>query len=135
MMERWKKEGKQFSPSNKLVQESGGNEENRYLDTDSNKMKINYAKEPNEAHKNNLKEKILKGINENFKEMILDMVNQNVQETLKKFLNHKNREFEKAQVQIKETTEALYKHQSETQNTINKEINDSGQKWIILKRK
>jgi hypothetical protein len=48
-------------------------------------MKINDAKEPNEAHKNNLKEEILQVINENFIEMILDMVNQNVQETLKKF--------------------------------------------------
>jgi hypothetical protein len=47
--------------------------------------KINYAKEPNEAHKNSLKEEIMQLINENFIEMILDMVNQNVQETLKKF--------------------------------------------------
>jgi hypothetical protein len=29
-------------------------------------MKINYAKEPNEAYKNNLKEEILQVINENF---------------------------------------------------------------------
>jgi hypothetical protein len=82
-------------------------------------MKINYAKE---AHKNNLKEDILQVLNENFIEMILDMVNQNVEETLKKFQDNKNREFEKAQEEIKETTEALYKHQSETM--INKEIND-----------
>jgi hypothetical protein len=47
-------------------------------DPDANKMKINYAKEPNEAHKNNLQEEILQVINENFIEMILDMVNQNV---------------------------------------------------------
>jgi methionyl-tRNA synthetase len=67
-------------------------------------MKINYAKGPNEAHKNNLKEEIL---NENFIEMILDMVNQNVQKTLKKFQHNKNREFEKAQEEIKETIEAL----------------------------
>jgi hypothetical protein len=60
------------------------------------KMKINYAKEPNEAHKNNLKGQILQVLNENFIQMILDMVNQNVQETLKKFQNNKNREFEKA---------------------------------------
>jgi acetyl-CoA carboxylase alpha subunit len=52
------------------------------------------------------------------------MVNQNVQETLKKFQDNKNRDFEKAQAEIKETIEALYKHQSETKNTINKEIND-----------
>jgi hypothetical protein len=38
-------------------------------------MKMNYAEEPNEAHKNYLKEEILQVINENFIEMILDMVN------------------------------------------------------------
>jgi hypothetical protein len=32
-------------------------------------MKINYAKGPNEAHKNNLKEDILQVLNENFIEM------------------------------------------------------------------
>jgi hypothetical protein len=85
MMGRQKKDGNHFSPNNKLVQEPEGNEENRCPDPDSNKMKINYAKEPNEAHKKTLKEEILQVINENFIEMILDMVNQTVQETLKKF--------------------------------------------------
>jgi hypothetical protein len=117
------KRGKPVCPSNKLVQEPEGNEENRYSDPDSKKTKINYAKEPNEAHKNSLKEEILQVINENFVEMILDMVNQNIQEMLKKFQDSKNREFEKAQEQIKETIEALYKYQSETNNMINKEIN------------
>jgi hypothetical protein len=37
--------------------------------------------------------------------MILDRVNQNVQETLKKFQYNKNREFEKAKEEIKETIE------------------------------
>jgi uncharacterized coiled-coil DUF342 family protein len=87
-------------------------------------MKINYVKEPNEAHKNNLKEDILQVLNENFIEMILDRVNQNVQETLKKFQENKNREFEKASREIKETIKALYKHQSETENMINKQINE-----------
>jgi hypothetical protein len=41
------------------VQDSEGNEGNRYPDLDSNKTKINYAKEPNKAHKNTLKEEIL----------------------------------------------------------------------------
>jgi hypothetical protein len=113
------KRGKPFPANNKFVQEPEGNEENRCSDPDSYKTKINYAKEPNEANKNNLQV-----INENFIEMILGMVNQNIQETLKKFQYNKNREFEKAQEQIKETTEALYKHQSETRNTINKEINE-----------
>jgi hypothetical protein len=65
-------------------------------------MKKNYAKEPNEAHKNNLKKDIPQVLNENFIEMILDRVNQNVEETLKKFQDNKNREFEKAKEEIKE---------------------------------
>jgi tRNA G10 N-methylase Trm11 len=63
---------------------------------------------------------MLQVIYENFIEMILHMVNQNVQETLKKFEDNKSREFEKAKEEIKETME----HQSETKNTINKEINE-----------
>jgi hypothetical protein len=46
MMGRQKKQRNQFPHSKKLVQEPEGNEENRYSDRDSNKMKINYAKEP-----------------------------------------------------------------------------------------
>jgi hypothetical protein len=46
-----KKRGKPFFSNNKLVQKPEGNEENRYLDPDSNKTKINYAKEPNESLK------------------------------------------------------------------------------------
>jgi hypothetical protein len=51
MTGRQKKQGNQFPHSKKLVQEPEGNEENRYSDPDSNKMKINYAKGPNEAHR------------------------------------------------------------------------------------
>jgi hypothetical protein len=123
MMRRWKKDGNHFLPNNKLVQEPKGKEENRYQDSNSNKTKIYYAKEPNEAHKNTWREEILEEINENFIEMILDMVNQNVQETLKKFQDNKNKEYEKKQEQIKETIKALYKQQSETKN-INIEINE-----------
>jgi hypothetical protein len=47
------------------------------------KWRLNYAKEPSEAHKNILKEEILQVINENFIEMILDLVDQNGQETLR----------------------------------------------------
>jgi hypothetical protein len=78
MIERQKKQGNQLHYSKKLVQEPEGNKENRYSDPDSNKMNINYAKELNEAHNNNLKEEILQVISENFIEMILDRVNQNV---------------------------------------------------------
>jgi hypothetical protein len=52
--------------------------------------------------------------------MILDIVNQNVQKMLKKFQDNKNREFKKAKEEIKGTIEALYKHQSEIKNMINR---------------
>jgi hypothetical protein len=107
-MGRQKKTEKPVFPEQKLVQEPEENEENRYSDPDYNKMNINYAKEPKEAHKNNLKENILQVLNENFIEMILDRVNQNIWDTLKKFQDNKNREFEKAKEEIKETKEALY---------------------------
>jgi hypothetical protein len=107
MMGRQIKQGNQFLHRKKLVEEPEGNEKNRHSDPNSNKKKINYSKEPNEAHNNNLKEEILQVINENFIEMILDMVNQNIQDTLKKFHDNKNREFEKAQEEIKETIETL----------------------------
>jgi hypothetical protein len=44
---KMEKREKSFFPNNKLVQEPEGNEENRYLHPNSNKTKINYAKEPN----------------------------------------------------------------------------------------
>jgi hypothetical protein len=66
VMGRQKKQGNQFPHSKKLVQEPQGNEDIRYPEPDSNKTKMNYAKEPNEAHKNNLKDEILQVINENF---------------------------------------------------------------------
>jgi hypothetical protein len=79
MKGRWKRDGNHSPPQNKLVQDSEGNEESTFPALDSNKTKINYPKEPNEAHKNILKEEILQEITENFMEMLLDMVNQNVQ--------------------------------------------------------
>jgi hypothetical protein len=109
MMERWKKDGNHSSPNNKLVQELEGNQENKCPDPNSNKTKINYAKESNKDHKNTLKEEILQVTNNNSIKMILDMANQNVQKTLK-FQDNINREFEKAQEQIKDTIETLYKH-------------------------
>jgi hypothetical protein len=50
--------------------------------------------------------------------MILDTVNQNIQEALKKFQDTKNKEYEKTQKQINELTGVPNKHQSETENTI-----------------
>jgi hypothetical protein len=89
MMGRWKRDENHSSPQNKLVQDSEGNEENGYPVPDPNKTKINYSKEPNEAHKNTLKEEILQVIPDNFMELLLDMVNQNIQEALKKFQHQK----------------------------------------------
>jgi peptidyl-tRNA hydrolase len=100
------------------MQDSEGNEENRYPVPDSNKTKINDAKEPNDAHKN-IKEEILQVTTENFMEMLLGIVKPNVQEALKKFQDTKTKEYEKTQKQINELIGALNKHQSETQNTIN----------------
>jgi hypothetical protein len=99
-MGRRKRDGNYFPPKNNVVQNLEWNEENGYPDTDSTKTKTNYTKEPNKAHKNNLKEEILQIINENFIEIILDMVKQNVQEELKVFQDNKNTEHEKAQEQI-----------------------------------
>jgi hypothetical protein len=80
--------------------------------------------EPSDAHKNILKEDILQVITENFMEMILDAVNQNIQGALKKCQDTKNKEYEKTQKQINEIIGALNKHQSETENTIDKEISE-----------
>jgi hypothetical protein len=63
------------------------------------------------------------------------MVNQNIKKSLKKFQDNKNKEYEKTQKQIDELIGALNKHQSETENTINREINELRMKLTILKRK
>jgi uncharacterized FlaG/YvyC family protein len=52
------------------------------------------------------------------------MVNQNIQEALKKFQDKKNKDYEKTQKQINEIIKALNKHQTETETTINREINE-----------
>jgi hypothetical protein len=62
-------------------------------------MKINNAKEPNNAHNNTLKEKLPQVITKDFMELLLDMVNQNVQEAFKKFQDKKK-------IKIQEGTEA-----------------------------
>jgi hypothetical protein len=56
--------------------------------------------------------------------MLLDMVKENIQEALRKFQDNKNKEYDKTQKQINEIIEALNKHQIETENTINREINE-----------
>jgi hypothetical protein len=56
--------------------------------------------------------------------MLLDMVNQNVQEALKKFQDKKTKEYENTQKQINEIIGTLNKYQTETETTINREINE-----------
>jgi triacylglycerol esterase/lipase EstA (alpha/beta hydrolase family) len=109
-MGRRKMDENHSPPQNNLIQHSEGNEENRY----SNKTKISDTKEPNDVHKNILKEEILQVITENFIEMILDTVNQTVQDVLKKFQDIKNKEYEKTQKQISELIGALNKQQNKT---------------------
>jgi hypothetical protein len=117
-MGRQKRDGNHSHPKNNLIQDSEENKENGYPVLDSNRTKINDAKEPNYAHKNILKEEILQVITENFMEMILDMINQNIQDALEKFQDTKNKEYEKTQKQINEIIGALNKYQNETENTI-----------------
>jgi polyhydroxyalkanoate synthesis regulator phasin len=57
-------------------------------------------------------------------EILLDKVNQNVHEALKKFQDNKNKGYEKTQKQISELIGPLNKYQSETENTINREITE-----------
>jgi regulator of PEP synthase PpsR (kinase-PPPase family) len=99
-MGRRKRYGNHYPPKNNLIQDSEGNEENRYPVLDSKKQ-INDTKEPKDAHKNIVKEEILQVITENFMEMILDTVNQSIQHALKKFQDTKNKEY-KTQKQINE---------------------------------
>jgi hypothetical protein len=61
------------------------------------------------------------------------MVNQNIREALKKFQDTKDKEYEKTQKQISELIGALNKHQSETENTINREINELSMKIDAIK--
>jgi hypothetical protein len=68
-MGRRKMDENHSPPKNNLIQDSEGNEENGYPLVDSNKTKINNAKECKDAHKNTLKEEILQVITENFMEM------------------------------------------------------------------
>jgi hypothetical protein len=100
-MRRRKRNGNHSLPKNNIIQDSEGNEENRYPVQDSNKTKINDTKEPNNVHKNTIKEEILQVITENFLEMTLVTVNQNVQEVLMKFQDTKKKIY-KTEKQINE---------------------------------
>jgi hypothetical protein len=55
---------------------------------------------------------------------ILDMVNENAQDGLKKFQDAKNKEHEKTQKQKNELRGYLNKHQSKTEDIMEREINE-----------
>jgi hypothetical protein len=57
-----KKGWKPFPSKKNSIQDSEGNEENEYTAPDANKTMTNDTKEPSDAHKNTLKEKILQEI-------------------------------------------------------------------------
>jgi hypothetical protein len=59
-------------------------------------------------------------------EMILDTVNQNTEDVLKKFQGTEKRTWE--DTETNDLIGALNKHQSETENTINREINENKMK-------
>jgi hypothetical protein len=80
-----KRHGNHSPQKNNLIQDSGGNEENRHPVTDLNKTMINVTNEPSDTHIKTFKEEILEDITKKFMEKILDMVNQNEQHALKKF--------------------------------------------------
>jgi hypothetical protein len=61
------------------------------------------------------------------------MVNQNVKEALKKFQDNKNKEYEKTKKQRNEILGVLNKHQSKTENTINRYINEFRSKTNNIK--
>jgi chromosome segregation ATPase len=82
-----------------------------------------------------MKDEMLQVINENFIEVLLDMVNQNVQEALKKFQDNKNKEYERIQKQTNEIIGALNKLQTETENTINRDVNELRMKIDNIKEK
>jgi hypothetical protein len=69
-MGKRKRDGNHSPPQNNLIQDSEVNEKNRYPVLDSNKTKTNDTKEPNNVHKNILKEEILQVITEKFMEIL-----------------------------------------------------------------
>jgi hypothetical protein len=89
-----------------------------------NKTIIDVTKELSDAHKKTLKEEIWDGISEKFMEKIFHMVNQNVQYALKKFQGIKHKKHEMIQKQIKELSEYINKHQSETKKPIKREVHE-----------
>jgi archaellum component FlaC len=62
------------------------------------------------------------------------MVNQNIQEALQKFQDTKYKEYKKTQKKINELKGDLNKHQSETENSINRYVNELKKKIDNIKQ-
>jgi molecular chaperone DnaK (HSP70) len=117
------KDGNHSLQKDNLIQDSEGNEENRYPVPDLNKTMINDTKGPQNAHKNSLEEEILQEIMENFMEKIIYVINKNVKDALKKYQDTKNKEHKKTQKQINELRATLNKHHNEMENIKNRYMN------------
>jgi hypothetical protein len=123
-MGRRKREGNHSLSLKKVLQNLEQNKENGYPGPDSDKTKINYTSEPNEAHKNILKEEILQVINENFRDVTRHGKPKHTGGTQEIPRGQKQRIRENTQKQINEIIKALNKHHTETETTINREINE-----------
>jgi outer membrane protein OmpA-like peptidoglycan-associated protein len=132
-MGRRRRDGNHSPQQNNSIQDTVGKEENGYPVPDHNKTMINVNKELHDAHKKAHKKGIWEEISEKFMEKILDIVNQNVQDALKKFQDTKNNEHKMTQKQTKELREDLNKHQSETRDTIKREIHELKRTTQIIK--
>jgi archaeosine-15-forming tRNA-guanine transglycosylase len=65
--------------------------------------------------------------------MLLDMIKQNIQKAFQKFQDNKNKEYVKMQKKINEIIGTLNKYQTETEITINREINELRAKIYNIK--
>jgi glutamyl-tRNA reductase len=83
---------------------------------------LNVTNELSDIHKKSVNEEIIDEITEKLMEKLQDMVNQKVQDVLKKYQDTKNKELEKTEKQLKELGKVFNKHQSETKETIMKDI-------------
>jgi hypothetical protein len=77
--------------TNISIEDSVGNEENKYSVPDPNKTIINITNEVSDTHKNSLKEEFMDEITEKLMEKLQDRVKQKVQDSLKKYQDTTNK--------------------------------------------
>jgi hypothetical protein len=112
--------------TNNSIEDLVGNEENEYSVLDPKRTMINITNELSDAQKKISGRKDISSsqdeITEKFMEKLQDMVNQKVKDALKKYQDTTNKNLEKTQKQLNELREKFTKLQSETKETIKKEI-------------